>query len=85
MNETVRRLGSAALIVEKCLDLQQRTPRPKRAVTAYDAVGAIEGASRGSAVLPARPAKAASGCHYLSHRASSQRHLKARRTVEDGV
>ena len=78
VNEAVRRLGSAARIAEQCLDLQQRAPRPKRAAAARDAGRPTNGNMGGSAQGPARPAKAAPGCPYLSQRASSQRHLKAR-------
>lgn len=78
VNEAVRRLGSAARIAEQCLDLQQRAPRPKRTAAAHDGGRPSNGNVRVSAAGPARPAKAAPGCAYLSQRASSQRHLKAR-------
>ena len=78
VNEAVRRLGTAARIAEQCLDLQQRAPRPKRAAGAHDAGKPSNGTMRISTEGLARPAKAAAGCPYLSQRASSQRHLKAR-------
>ena len=80
VNEAVRRLGSSARISEKCLDLQQGGSRRKRAVTAgpaRDAAGALFGSLE---ARQARPAKAAAGCSFLERKASSQRHLKARRT-----
>lgn len=83
VNEAVRRLGSAARISEKCLDMQQGGSRRKRAVTAGPAPHAA-GALFGSLeARQARPAKAAAGCSFLERKASSQRHLKARRTGPD--
>ncbi|KAK9843489.1 hypothetical protein WJX81_005623 [Elliptochloris bilobata] len=80
VNEAVRRLGSAARIAEKCLDLQQRAPRPKRAALRGGAGGPEWGPMRPPAGVsaggPARAAKAAPGCPYLSRKASVQRHLK---------
>jgi len=73
----VRRLGGAARIAEKCLDLQQGGARPKRAAAAAaPAPGAAGGA--GAAGQAARTARAASGCPFLGRKASSRRHLKAR-------